>query len=301
MDISQLQAFVLVSECRSFSLAADKLHLTQPAVSKRITALEESLGALLFDRIGHNVSLTEAGKALLPRARQILLAVDDSRRAVQSLGDSVAGRLALGTSHHIGLHRLPLLLRDYVANYPEVRLDFRFEDSEVACDMVEHGALELAIITLPPNPSPRLTVLPIWRDRLQFVAAKEHPLAGRGRLSLRELAAEPAILLGSGTYTWRILEAPFRAQGLTINSAMSTNYLETLAMLTSVGLGWSVLPAIMTGDLAVLDVPEIQLERPLGIVYHESRSLSNAAKAMIALVQRYADPELVSARKASAG
>lgn len=291
MDIHQLQAFILVSECASFSLAAEKLHLTQPAISKRIGALEESLATSLFDRIGHSVSLSEAGKALLPRARQILLAVEDSRRAIQSLGETVGGRLALGTSHHIGLHRLPPLLKDYTRRYPGVRLDFRFEDSEVACGMVEHGALELAIITLPPLAAPRIKVLPIWRDELVFVAAAEHPLASLAYVSLEQLAGHPAILLGSNTFTWRTIAAPFQARGLELASVMSTNYLETLAMLTSVGLGWSVLPRIMVGNLSVLKVPNVRLERSLGIVYHEGRSLSNAARAMIALVQEAADQE----------
>jgi DNA-binding transcriptional LysR family regulator len=289
MDLPQLHAFVAVSECRSFSVAAERLHLTQPAVSKRITALEDSLGAALFDRIGHVVALTEAGRTLLPRARDILLAAEDSRRAIQGLGEAVAGRLAFGTSHHIGLHRLPPVLKDYARRYPEVRLDIRFEDSEVACQMVEQGALELAVITLPDQPSPRLSLRPIWRDALVFVAAPEHPLAGQALVTLEDLAAHPAVLLGRNTFTWRLIESPFRARELKLQAAMSTNYLETLAMLTAVGLGWSVLPAIMVGDLRVLNVPGVALERRLGIVYHEGRSLSNAARALIALLAAQTD------------
>ncbi|MBI2380133.1 MAG: LysR family transcriptional regulator [Gammaproteobacteria bacterium] len=288
MDIPQLQAFLAVSETGSFSLAAERLHLTQPAVSKRIALLEETLSTVLFDRIGHQISLSEAGRTLLPRARDILLAVADSRRAVQSLGQSVSGPLAMGTSHHIGLHRLPPLLKDYSRRYPEVRLDLSFEDSEVACQRVEQGSLELAVITLPPGTSPRLKRLPVWQDPLVFVAAPEHPLSRRDSVSLDELAASPALLLGRNTFTWTLIEAPFKARGLKLSAAMSTNYLETLAMLTQVGLGWSVLPAIMSKELRVLEVPGVSLSRELGIVYHESRSLSNAARAMIGLLQNTA-------------
>ncbi len=114
MDTQSLQAFLAVADCGSFSRAAEQLHLTQPAVSKRIAVLENQTRARLFDRIGRRVSLTEAGRVLLPRARQILVMVDDSRRALGNLDGDVGGELILATSHHIGLHRLPPILGDYV-------------------------------------------------------------------------------------------------------------------------------------------------------------------------------------------
>ena len=110
MDTQNLQAFLLVAETGSFSLAAEQLHLTQPAVSKRVAQLEEQLDGKLFDRIGRNIGLTEAGKALLPHAKRIQ---QELRLAVQSVHDldgEVSGALRLATSHHIGLHRLPPLL-----------------------------------------------------------------------------------------------------------------------------------------------------------------------------------------------
>jgi DNA-binding transcriptional LysR family regulator len=107
VDIQNLRAFLLVAETGSFSLAAEKLHLTQPAVSKRIALLEEQLGADLFDRIGRNTSLTEAGTALLPHARAVQRELEAARQSVRDLSGAVAGQLRLATSHHIGLHRLP--------------------------------------------------------------------------------------------------------------------------------------------------------------------------------------------------
>src|SRR5690625_1031991 len=107
LDTQSLQAFLAVAESDSFSRAAEQLHLTQPAVSKRIATLETQIGARLFDRIGRRVTLTEAGQILLPRARQILIMVDDSRRALTNLEGQIAGSLTLATSHHVGLHRLP--------------------------------------------------------------------------------------------------------------------------------------------------------------------------------------------------
>ena len=104
-DAGIIGANALVAETGSFSLAAEKLHLTQPAVSKRVALLEEQLGTGLFDRIGRNISLTEAGQALLPHALAVQRELDAAQQSVRDLSGAVAGELRLATSHHIGLHR----------------------------------------------------------------------------------------------------------------------------------------------------------------------------------------------------
>lgn len=286
MDIANLRAFVAVAETRSFSAAAAQLHLTQPAVSKRIAALEEGFDARLFDRIGRTVDLTEAGRALLPRARRILAELDDSHRALADLSGTIAGTLRLGTSHHIGLHRLPPTLRAFAARYPEVTLDLHFMDSEAACHAVETGDLELAIVTLPPEERPSLELQPVWDDPLVVVCAPDHPLAQRRRVQIADLAAHPAILPASSTYTRQIAERVFHDLGVELRSTLSTNYLETIKMLVSVGLGWSLLPQTMVDrQLHALAVRGVQLRRTLGIVRHRERTLSNAARAMMALLR----------------
>ncbi|MCG8538166.1 MAG: LysR family transcriptional regulator, partial [Pseudomonadales bacterium] len=122
MEIAELKAFVAVAEAGSFSMAANHLHLTQPAVSKRISQLEDSVGCQLFDRIGRQISLTEAGRDLMPRANRILLEMEDVKRALSNLSGEVRGSLKIGTSHHIGLHRLPPILKQFSKAYPNVSL-----------------------------------------------------------------------------------------------------------------------------------------------------------------------------------
>lgn len=281
MDISALQAFLAVANTASFSQAAERLFLTQPAVSKRIAVLETELGTPLFDRIGRQVGLTEAGRALLPRARRIVDELEDSRRAIANLSGRIEGRLSFGTSHHIGLHRLPPVLRAYHQRYPQVALDIQFMDSEQACQAVLRGELELAVVTLPTAMLPHLETHTVWRDRLAVAVAAGHPLAAKGRPTLRDLAQWPAIMPAHGTYTREIVEAAFLREGLTPQVSMSTNYLETIKMLVSVGLGWSVLPQTMLdAQVTAVKLPSLRLERALGLVTHTNRSLSNAARAM---------------------
>ncbi|MBD3649061.1 MAG: LysR family transcriptional regulator [Pseudomonadales bacterium] len=290
MDIEAIRAFITVSETGSFSLAADKLHLTQPAVSKRIALLENQMGARLFDRIGRTVNLTEAGRELEHRARRILIEVEDTRRAIRNLSGEVSGNLSLATSHHIGLWRLPAPLKSYAKQHPAVSFDLHFMDSEVAHEQILHGNLELAIIMLAPSGHERLTSIPVWRDVLTFVCAPDHPLAGEASVTLETLSEHPAILPDMSTFTGRIVKRLFDNHGLPLHIGMSTNYLETIKMLISIGLGWSVLPHTMLDDnTCALATPDIEIDRTLGVIHHRQRTLSNAGKAFIALLLEQSD------------
>ena len=285
MDLATLNAFIAIAELGSFSEAAERLHLTQPAVSKRIASLEQQLNVRLFDRLGREVSLTEAGRALLPRAYQILNVLDDTRRALVNLNGEVSGRLTLATSHHIGLHRLPPLLRAFTRAHPQVALDIQFLDSEVAYEEVLHGRAELAVITLAPETREPVHAVAVWDDPLDFVAAPEHPLARNGPVSLTDVALHPAVFPGGNTFTHHIVRRLFEAQGLMPNIAMSTNYLETIKMMVSIGLAWSVLPRTMLDEqITRLSLPGIQLSRQLGYISHTERTLSNAARAFMRLL-----------------
>lgn len=285
MDTANLTAFIEVARAESFSLAAESLHLTQPAISKRISGLEESLGVALFDRVGRRIALTEAGRALLPRAQLLLLELEDMRRAVGNLSGPINGTLKVGTSHHIGLHRLPPTLRAFSTQYPDVRLDLRFIDSEEAYDAVLSGDLEIGIVTLPPIPDARLVAREVWDDPLAFVAGMDHPLARQKKITLADLTRHAAILPSSSTFTRQIATKLFQESGLELKLSMTTNYLETIKMMASIGLGWSVLPASMADhELKILTINGIDLRRSLGVVYHPRRTLSRAAQAMLDLL-----------------
>ncbi len=179
MRIDALQAFVAVAELASFQDAGHRLHLSQPAVSKRIATLETELGHRLFDRVGRGIGLTEAGRAYLPHARETLAAVADGDRALDNLADRVAGTLELAVSHHVGMHRMPAVLRAFVARYPDVAPQIEFADSEEACQRVVNGESELALITLPVKPHATLIARTIWHDPLAIHAGVDHPLAQR--------------------------------------------------------------------------------------------------------------------------
>ncbi|MET0101411.1 MAG: LysR family transcriptional regulator [Sedimenticola sp.] len=293
MDFNSLSAFLAVADSESFSLAAERLHLTQPAVSKRVASLEEELGNRLFDRIGRRVTLTEAGRLLLPRAKQLQLEVKDIQRDISNISGEVSGSLTMGTSHHIGLRRLPPVLKEYSKHYPEVSLDIHFMDSESACSAVEHGELELAIVTLPTQTPSNLQAEVIWQDPLHFVVGNEHPLAKKRSVTPEQLFKYPAVLTTEGTYTREVMEKALQPLDLMPEIGMATNYLETLKMMVTIGLGWGLLPETMIkdGDLTALPFEQLQLSRRLGIVTHRNRTLSNAARVMRELCISFSERE----------
>lgn len=284
MDIPALKAFLSVAEHGSFSTAAQALHLTQPAISKRIALLEEQLGVRLFDRVARNISLTKYGEQLMPRARHILRSVEETKRELLDAKQQISGPLSLAISHHIGLHRLPPVLRQFSVQYPAVALDIRFTDSEAAYAAVLHGDIELAVITLAPTDAPQIASQLIWPDPLCFVAGAEHALSHRRPLKLDQLSEYPAILPGETTYTGLIIKSLFARNNLELTVNMATNYLETIKMMASIGLGWSILPETMLDNkLLRLQVTGVEaLARRLGCIYHRDRQLSNAAKAFMA-------------------
>jgi len=286
MDISNYQAFLAVTEHASFSLAAEKLHLTQPAISKRIAQLESSLDVALFDRIGRRVSLTAAGRALKPVFERILNDVRETRQVIANLSTEISGTLSIVTSHHIGLRRLPPILKDYTRRYPAVRLDLAFMDSEQACHAVERGEFELGIVTLPLRPMASLATTTLWDDPLVIAVAADHPLAGKNAVTLDELSSYPAILPAIGTYTRTIIEATILQHQGVLDVILETNYLETLRTMVAIGLGWSALPRkMMGGDVIEVPVHDLAIQRTLGIVQHQKRTLSHAANALRTLLR----------------
>ena len=290
MNLADLEAFLTVADGGSFSRAAERLHVTQPAVTKRVQALESALSCRLFDRVGRRIYLTDAGRVLRPRAEALLRGLADTRRELRDLDRRVAGELGLATSHHVGLHRLAPALRAFTRRYPDVQLDIRFEDSEDAHDLVRRAETEIAVVTLNPKGDPELDSRVLWEDPLVFVASEEHELARERDLSLARLAAAQPVLPGRTTYTGRIVLEAFADAGFNVRPNLATNYLETIAMLVGIGLGWSVLPrSMIKPPLVVLEVDAPPLKRSLGCVTNPRRSLSNAAQAFQQVLLEFAD------------
>lgn len=282
MDTQDLNIFIAVAECGSFSEAAEKVYLSQPAVSKRISNLENQLDTRLFDRISRQVFLTEAGKILLPKAKSVLQEIESTKQLLHSLRGEISGKLSIAISHHLGLHRLPPILKTFSEAFPEVDLDVSFNDSEKAYEGVLHGSFELAVNTLAPSTVDKVNEIYLWTDKMKFVCTKNHPLADIPSPTLEDLAKHRCLIPDTTTFTGRLLEQAFVKQSLQLKPIMSTNFLQTLGKMTEIGLGWSLLPETLIEPGSMSEIPiDLPLERKLGIIHHAERTLSSAALAFI--------------------
>lgn len=275
----------MVAETASFSRAAEKLFITQPAISKRIATLEFALDCKLFDRLGKTVQLTQAGKAIMPSYLRILAEMDESQRIISSLRTQVSGQLKFGSSHHVGLYRLPPILRRYTEQHPDVELDIQFMDSEQAGERILKGSIELALITLPDNIEKPLITRSMWTDHMHCVVAHDHVLSKQKNISTKDLFSYGVILQPYGTHTRDIIDRALKLD-TSVKIIMESNYLETIKAMIQHGLGWGVLPESMIDDsLHKLSIKGLNMERHLGLLLHQSRTLSSSANALLATLK----------------
>lgn len=286
MNTTNLTTFVTVMQTGSISGAAEKLFITQPAVSKRIKNLEDEFNITLFDTVGRGIVPTQAANEMLPHARRWLDDYDNFRINLQHSEQVVSGKLVIGTSHHIGLHHLAPVLKHFIQAYPAVQLEVHFVDSEEAHKAVLDGNLSLAFLTLPPVYDKRLTYHTLWSDPLYFMTGTLSPLAQKTNVTLEQLAHYPAILPSANTFTSQITLAEFAKHNLKPYATMSTNPLESIRMLVSVGLGWSVLPqTLISQDLERINMADnIELQRYLGVVINPKLTRSSSVEALLDLL-----------------
>lgn len=274
LDSQDLRTFLAIADNGSLSAAADALFITQPAVSKRLAALEARLDTVLFNRQQRPMQLTEAGETLKQRAHRILQSLEDTVTEIQNLGEQAVGTLQLACSHHIGLHYLPKVIQTYQKQHPAVQLSLQFIESEAAPGLLTRGEADLALVTLANSVRTPLTSPFGWQDPLRFVVSPGHTLAEQARVTLEDLAHYPALLPEEHTATFQAVNRIFRQQQLSLRPAIPTNFLETLRMMVSVGLGWSVLPlSLCDQSLKILSVGgDPGLERRLGALIDSRRS-----------------------------
>ncbi|KEF32301.1 MAG: LysR family transcriptional regulator [Gammaproteobacteria bacterium] len=286
MDSNSLKAFLTIVDLGSFSEAAAVLHLTQPAISKRLAALENLLGEKLVDRSHREIRLTDAGARLLPHARRILDEIHNARMALSENTGAIQGELNIIASHHIGLHHLPTWLRRFSREYPEVRLNLQFMESDAAYTQMLKRNAELAFVTLSDSMGSQFMVYQQWPDPMAFVVGPDHDLSVQDSASLEDLSRYPAILPDTTTATYRTVSRLFLEANLPLNQQIPTNYLETIKMMTSVGLGWSVLPLSMADESLHRLESGHSISRVLGAIGLSGRQLSQAAKALLDIVRQ---------------
>ena len=286
MELRHLEYFVAVAEELSFTRASRRLHVVQSGVSSAIQGLERELGAALFDRDRHRVTLTEAGRALLPEARATLAAAQAAADAVAETTAGLRGALSIGTMISTGPVGLPVVLGRFHEQHPGVLVKLRVMpggSADLAREVIS-GGLDLALLSLPGEAPAGLAVRPLAHEALALICAAKHPLASVESVPLETLAEEAFIDFPVGWGTRAVVDRAFAAAGIDRQVSFEVADYATAAGLVGNGLGVAFVP---TSTAASLDgVARVRVDAALDwrilVATAATRRASAAARAFLA-------------------
>ncbi|MFD4976127.1 LysR family transcriptional regulator [Streptomyces sp. NPDC058424] len=288
MQFQQLQYFVAVAETRHFTRAADLVHVAQPSLSQQIKALERELGADLFLRARGNITLTDAGEALLPLARRILADADTARHEVQELVQLRRGRVRLGATPSLCTGLLPDVLRAFHDRYPGIRLLVEEGGSHDLVRELARGALDLALVVLPlPTPSPALTTVELLREDLVVVSSPEAPAPGgpgRRSVGIADLEGERLVMFRHGYDLRELTVAACRAEGFEPDLAVEGGEMDAVLGFVRAGLGVAVVPRMVATragrGLRVTPLARPGLHRTIALAHRSDVAPPRAAREL---------------------
>lgn len=259
MELRLLVTFEKVATALSFTRAAAELKYAQSSVTSQIRALESSLGAELFDRLGSRIRLTEAGERLLPYARRMIELAEEARAAVAD-AEEPAGTLALGTMESLTSYRLPPLLELFHHRYPRVRLSLRTTIGDETRQALRQGTYDLGFLMEERTEHAGLESVVLTVEPLALVAAPGHPLAGRP-VATSELVREPLLATEPGCAYRDLFERELAA--LAPVEFMEFGTIEATKRAAAAGLGISLLPEVtVAAELAEGSLVRLPWEPP---------------------------------------
>lgn len=281
MELRQLEYLVAVAEEANFTRAAHRVHITQSGVSAQIRQLEQDLGATLIDRSGRTATLTEAGKAAVGYAREMLAAAAALRQSVDEVTGLLSGRLTVGMVIACTITGLFDALDTFHRAHPGVAVTLLEDNSAALAEHVRSGAVDIALTGAAGSPPPGLAALPLISERLVAAVPHTHHLAERSRLTLRDLAACPLICLPPGTGIRAAFDQACAAAGLTLDVALEAGAPATVADLAARGLGAAIVSetigAVHAARLRALVIDDATTPALLTLIWKPSPSPAAAA------------------------
>jgi len=288
MELHQLRYFCAVAETGSFSRAAEQSHVAQPSLSQQIIKLEEELGARLFDRLGRSVRLTELGKIFLPRARAVLRELEAAKGDVVERKDFVGGPVTVGVIPTVGPYFLPRVLTSFSRKFPQVRFTVVEEITPVLLDRLRAGAIDVAILALPIR-GHEFKTKPLLTERLFAALPKNHRLAKRTAISLRDLRSEPFLLLRDGHCFRDTAVAACDRARLHPQVIFESGQFSSLLSMVGAGMGVSIVPEMAVerkSQCRYVHIADEQATRTIGTVVLRGRSLTRAHQAFLSHLHR---------------
>ena len=285
MTLRHMKILVEVYRRNSVTKAAQALHLSQPSVSLALRELEDYYGVALFERVGHRISPTECGREFYGYAVHVVSLMDELEKRMRNW-DAI-GTVRIGATVTIGTYLLPALVRRYQAEFPALHVDVQVCRASQVEQLVLDNRIDLGLIETQPEHE-ELAAVPFSRDELQAIVPPDSPLAGRGEVTIQELAQFPFLMREPGSAGRKALDGYLALHRLSVQPAWESVSTQALIKAVVEGLGVAVLPKLLIQqDVAAGNVVPLTLKEPLrrtlNIVYHKRKYLSESMQRFIAL------------------
>jgi len=294
MDDHRLRIFCTVAETKSFSKASEIIHLTQPAVSLQIQALEEIYETKLFDRSSSTVTLTPAGEILYKYAKQILSLYAQAEKEIATLTGLIKGSVRLGASTTIANYLLPSVISDFKKRNNRVRFHLLIGNTKRIVDHLNNGIISFGLVEGDVSRF-KIKAEKVLKDELVVIVSPEHPFSNRKNISVSELVKEPFILREEGSGTRQIIENYLLKYGISVSDLNVTAVLggtEAIKEAVEDGTGisivskWAVRREVSRGTLKMLPLKEERLLRDFSLIYRNT-TFSSAESEFLEYLKRY--------------
>lgn len=283
----QLQVFLTAAETLNFSRAAEKLGLSQPSITQHIHQLESRLGVPLFIRKGRKMALSEAGMALVPLARQILLVHSRAEELMQSLRGEIIGHLTIGCSTTPGKYMLPIILGRFMAQHPRVQATVHVTPRAMALEMLRKGEVDFAFSSSFDELDRHIEFRPFYHEPVLLIAPLDHPWAAQGEVSLDDLLGECFIMREEGSGTYRVVHNALAKRGLNIHDlriVLTLGNSEAIVIAVEKGIGVGFVPQsavdhVGKGKVAIVRIRDVDLVEEIFFCRHRLHPLGSAQEA----------------------
>jgi LysR family transcriptional regulator, transcriptional activator of the cysJI operon len=295
MEDHKLRVFCAVADTKSFSKASELIHLTQPAVSLQIQAMEELYETRLFDRSGNSINLTPAGEILYRRAKEILALYAEAQKNISEITGSIKGSLSMGASSTIGNYLLPLIISAFKKKVPQVNISLIVSNTKIITEKLNAGEIDIALVEGDVSKQ-RFTVDTLLSDELVVIMSPAHSWVERRNIPGLELTKEPLILREEGSGTRQIILKRLEEHGIKLADlklSLTLGSTEAIKGAVEEGVGvsivsaWSAQKAIKHGLLKATTFKDIKFHRNFSIISPKRNYCTHTAKEFLNFIKVY--------------
>ena len=289
INLDNLIAFFFVAMEKSFSNAAAKLFLTQPAVTTKIKCLERQFGTKLFISTGKQLQLTDVGKEILPMAEEVYKKSMEIENTLKSYNNAGKGVLRIGASRSLSQTYLPLLINIFSDHYPNIQISVTEGVSHEIIEKIMQFKDNIGIIPKVPV-SDKITAITISNEKIEFIVSNKNPLAQKKHVSIEDILQQPILVAGEGSATRLALLDVFNKYKVTPNIVFEAENLEMIKKYLLTGKGMALMfPAVVKneleeGQLKILSMTDIDLHIDVQIIFLSEHLLSPSAKKIIEII-----------------